>query len=96
MFHFCQVLVFCFAVFLGSMSPSSLNIGYSTKPAQLGFVSQQQHQVSTKQRSLYGPEMSPMMMTAHDTSDLYSPGFSPDMPSGQTHDPYATPKCKSR
>lgn len=91
-----MVLVFCFAVFLGSMSPSSLNIGYSSKPAQLGFVSQQQHQVSAKQRNLYGPEMSPMMMTAHDTSDLYSPGFSSDMSSGQTNDPYATPKLKSR
>ncbi|RUS88404.1 hypothetical protein EGW08_003860 [Elysia chlorotica] len=33
-----MVLVFCFAVFLGSLSPSNFNIGYPTKPAQLGFV----------------------------------------------------------
>ncbi|GFS12783.1 cyclic AMP-responsive element-binding protein 3-like protein 3 [Elysia marginata] len=33
-----MVLVFCFAVFLGSLSPSNFNIGYPTKPAQLAFV----------------------------------------------------------
>lgn len=33
-----QVLVFCFAAFLGSMSPSNLNVGYYTKTPAPRFV----------------------------------------------------------
>lgn len=60
-----QVLVFCFAVFLGSMSPSNLNIGYSTKPPMLGFVQPQPS-------ALPPQEMGPQPMTAHDASNPYT------------------------
>ncbi|CAL1534961.1 unnamed protein product [Lymnaea stagnalis] len=60
-----MVLVFCFAVFLGSMSPSNLNIGYATKPPMLGFV--QPASVVLPQQ-----EMGPRMMPAQDTSNPYA------------------------
>ncbi|XP_059140143.1 cyclic AMP-responsive element-binding protein 3-like protein 1, partial [Physella acuta] len=58
-----MVLVFCFAVFLGSMSPSNLNIGYSTKPPMLGFV---------QQPVLPQKEMGPRMMTENDMPNPYT------------------------
>ncbi|BFZ25411.1 hypothetical protein BsWGS_28450 [Bradybaena similaris] len=60
-----MVLVFCFAVFLGSMTPSSLNIGYSSKPSMLGFVQSQPHRLP--QPELHGPQP----LTAPDTSNPY-------------------------
>ena len=41
-----QVLVMCFAVFLGSWSPSSLSIGYSSVSSVPIPVAPQQHPVS--------------------------------------------------
>ncbi|KAK6986434.1 cyclic AMP-responsive element-binding protein 3-like protein 2 [Biomphalaria glabrata] len=61
-----MVLVFCFAVFLGSMSPANLNVGYSSKPAMLGFVQQPASVVSPQH------DIGPRMMTAQDTSNQYN------------------------
>ncbi|CAG5126156.1 unnamed protein product [Candidula unifasciata] len=68
-----MVLVFCFAVFLGSMSPSNLNIGYSTKPPMLGFVQPQTISLPQPQ-----PQMGPQPLPALDTS---SPYVTPNMKS---------------
>ncbi|KAH9525065.1 Cyclic AMP-responsive element-binding protein 3-like protein 1 [Bulinus truncatus] len=61
-----MVLVFCFAVFLGSMSPSNLNIGYASKPPMLGFVQRPASVVSPQH------EIGPRMMPAQDTSSQYT------------------------
>lgn len=60
-----QVLVLCFAVFLGGFGPTSLNIGYTgAGPSTLVF---QQPSPLRPQ-----PNMGPGVVRAQDTSDAYA------------------------
>ncbi|KAK7497164.1 hypothetical protein BaRGS_00011458 [Batillaria attramentaria] len=64
-----MVLVLCFAVFLGGMGPSSLNVGYSgvgVGPASVSVAFQQPGPLRPQ------PNMGPGAVRAQDTSDAYS------------------------
>ncbi|XP_005088980.2 cyclic AMP-responsive element-binding protein 3-like protein 1 [Aplysia californica] len=104
-----MVVVFCFAVFMGSMSPSTLNIGYASSPPRLSFV-QQPSQVNHGHHGDHHPHPHPHHHHHHhhEHDNHHEPGvmMGPHlMPRGYGDDdaaataggdPYATPNLKSR
>lgn len=103
-----MVVVFCFAVFLGSLSPSTLNIGYKTSPKQLAFVQPQEptHHLDHDLDMHLDRHMDTEDMLPRATREgpgphvigphLVKPGDNrPNSPAASA-DPYATPNLKSR
>ncbi|GFO42128.1 cyclic amp-responsive element-binding protein 3 [Plakobranchus ocellatus] len=97
-----MVLVFCFAVFLGSLSPSNFNIGYPTKPAQLAFVQpasvgsvsgRSQNPGSNGQHHHHHHNFYSHYMDLRSRSDEIGPRMAS---AHDTSSPYATPNLKSR
>lgn len=97
-----MVLVFCFAVFLGSLSPSNFNIGYPTKPAQLAFVqpaavgsvaSRSQSAGSSDHHHYHHHNFYSYYMDIMSRSDDIGPRAAS---AHDTSSPYDTPSLKSR